>query len=404
MTAAMVATVATRATLPAARVIAGSLARWNPGIPCAVLLADEERGALDPARERFDLVRWNDLDTGGARRDTWLRFRHDEHALACAATPFLLAHLLGRGFDRVLFLKSESLVTGDLGPLFARLERASILLTPHLLAPLAGDAAAERELEVLLAGAYNGGVLGIASGENARRFLAWWSERVALDCRHAVAEGLHFEQRWLDLVPSYFEGVEVVHEPGANVGHWALPERRIVHEAGAYTAAGEPLRVFRASGHDPATPRRATRYSPRLALAETGATTELFEAYRTALLEAGWEAARGEDHAWNRFASGVAIPAVARRLHRELGEDAERFGDPFDDRGDDSFAAYLRSPAGPRDSGEGVRISRLWLAIYEERGDVARAFPDPFGADHRAFVDWTRTSGCREHGVPPELA
>lgn len=414
--ARVVASIASRATLPAARVLARSLARRHPEIDCRVLLADDDRdvspgggagdrrGGENELAEPFRLVRWGELAFDRPREDAWLRFRHEAHALACAATPHLLAHLLGQGSARVLFLKQESLVVGDLGPLFARLERASIVLTPHLLAPLPDASGLTRELEVLLAGAFNGGCLGVADREPARRFLAWWRDRVALDCRHAVGEGVHFEQRWLDLVPSYFDEVDVVREPGANVGHWVLPERTIEAAAEGFSADGAPLRVFRASGYDPHERSRATRFSPRLAVAAETASGALFELYRSELLAAGYEAARALPHAWSRFRSGVAIPAVARRLHRELGEAAERFADPFDDLGPDSFASYLRAPADPGDDGRPERISRLWRAIYDERADVALAFPDLLGRDQAGFLAWTRSSGRAEHAIDPELA
>lgn len=66
---------------------------------------------------------------------------------------------------------------------------------------------------------------------------------------------MHYEQRWLDLVPAYFDDVSVIRDPGANIGHWNLPER-----------LSDERRLFRFSGLDPDRPDRVTVYSERLSM------------------------------------------------------------------------------------------------------------------------------------------
>jgi hypothetical protein len=104
----------------------------------------------------------------------------------------------------------------------------------------------------------------------------------------------------------------------------------------------------------------------------------------------------------DRFANGVRIPAAARWLYREQGAAAQRFGDPFHPEGAASFFAFLREPAAG-EAGRERPISRLLDAVYRLRPDVARAYPDPRGADRAAFLHWAATSGVREHGLDREL-
>jgi hypothetical protein len=389
-------TIASKSRFAAARVVAASFREHHPQIPFFVALADEVEGCFDPSAEPFAVIPIAELGIPGLRT---VAFRQSEMELSCAATPWLLAHLLERGFDGVLFFKQESLVLGDFAPVAARLERHPILLTPHLASPPAGDAAVERELAVILAGAYNVGFLAVAAAPQARRFLAWWGERTIADCRHAVAEGMHFEQRWLNLVPGYFEGAHLVREPGANVGHWNLPERRIEIVGGEVRVDGEPGRLMRFSGYDPRRPEWATRHSDRLRVADLGDAAELFARYRAALLAAGDEVTRAWPYAFARFADGVAIPDAARALHRELGAGAGRFGDPFAGPASGSFRAHLAAPV---DRGA-PPVSRLWHAVYRLRPDVGRAYPEPLGRDRAGFLAWTRSSGAREHGIPSQL-
>ncbi len=389
-------TVVAKSCLPFARVLAASFAGRHPRIPFFVLLADEVGGFFDPAAEPFELLYLDDLDVPRGER---FRFQHGQQELSYAAAPYLLRHLLDRGFERALFLKQESLVVGDLSPAIERLERHSIVLTPHLLEPLSGADGAVRELEILLAGTFNVGLLGVSESAEARRFLTWWQDRVFRRCRHVVGEGMHYEQRWIDLVPAYFDGACILRDPGANVGHWCLPERLVEVRDGEVWAAGGSCSLFRFSGFDPELPQAVTRYTDRLRVAELGSAAELFERFAALLAAAGYHQARAWPYAFGRFDNDVPIPEVARRIYADLGEAVEAFGDPFSATGAGSFFRWLGEPV----DGSGRRsrrVTRLWHAVWGERLDVRRAFPDPLGRDCAAFLDWTVRSGAAEHGIP----
>jgi hypothetical protein len=213
-------------------------------------------GCFDPAAEPFAVADADALGLGAA-----MRFRYEQQELSYAATPSLVRHVLDRGHDRVLFFKQESLVTAGFEPVLERLDRAAIVLAPHLLEPVEDSA---RELAVVLAGTYNLGFLGVADRPPARAFLDWWGERLETLCHHDVAHGFHFEQRWIDFVPGLFDGVEVIREPGAVIGHWSLPERRVAVDGPHVTVDGGPCRLVHFSGHDLDEPAWATRYDRRL--------------------------------------------------------------------------------------------------------------------------------------------
>src|SRR3954449_5670810 len=371
-------TIAAKARLPSARVVARSFAAHHPGVPFFVLLADEVEGCFDAAAEPYDLLGLDALDLPDLRARC---FRYEREQLSYALTPTLLRCVLDRGFERVLFLKQESLVCGSLDEAVARLDDTAVLLTPHLLEPLAP----ERELTILQSGVYNLGFLAVADRPPARAFLGWWEDRLRTECRHAVADGLHWEQRWADLAPTLFADVGVLRDARVNVGHWNLPERSV-----------EDVRLFRFSGYEPDAPERATRYADRLGTAALNGASDYFARYRAALLDAGWAEARAWPYAFGRFADGAPIPALVRTLYDELG--GGRFGDPFE-VGPGSFAAWLRDPVDER----WPSLSRLWLTLHARRADRRAAFPDPLGADRSRFARWTRETGAREHGLPATL-
>jgi hypothetical protein len=376
-------------------VLAESFLAHHPEIPFYTLLADVPADGMDPDAEPGHMVLWSAMPSPW-RELMPMRFRQPE--LSYAATGLLLAHLFESGMRRVVFLKQETLVLGPIDSLFDALDRHSLVLTPHLLEPLEGDDAVARELNVLQSGIFNGGVVGVSATPAGRRFVEWWRNRTAVECRHAIAEGLHYEQRWLDFGPVFVDDCLILRDPAYNVGHWNLPERRIAVADGEVRVDGTACRIFRFSGYNPDVPAAVTKYSSRLSPATLGDAWTVFERYRAAVERAGWVEAAGFASAFETFDNGVPVPHVARVIYAQLGDSAARFGNPF--RTDpDSFFAWLI--AAPHDeAAAGMPIPRLWRWIYEQRHDVRQAFPDVEGAHRAAFLDWAQTFGMRELDLP----
>jgi hypothetical protein len=367
-----------------ARVLARSLHEHHPEIPVFLCLSDSSGERLDPAHEPFELFDVSDLPIPNLRA---FLFRYTRRQAAIAVKPFLLEHVLDQGFETVVYVDADILVLGRLNDLLEAARSNAITLLPHLLEPLETHDRIDRELNILQSGVFNGGVVGVGDTREGRRFLAWWQDRVHLHCRHAVAEGLHHDQRWLDLAPALFEDVQIFRDPTINTAHWNLPERDVARS-----------RLFHFSGFEPDRPGVLTRYSDRLSLGDVEAAAQLFPPYVRALLDAGWEATQGLEHAYGSFDNGVPIPDVARAVYSDLGEAAIRFGDPFRTTGSDSFYHWLARPA----DGNGD-VSRLWRDVHARRPDLQAAFPDLLGADREAFQAWVRESGAAEHAVPVEL-
>ena len=70
-------------------------------------------GYFDPGAEPFRMVALQEL---GATSLDGMRDRYNQQEFSYALTPFLMDWVLRQGMGRVLFIKQESLVTGDLTP------------------------------------------------------------------------------------------------------------------------------------------------------------------------------------------------------------------------------------------------------------------------------------------------
>jgi hypothetical protein len=387
-------TVIAKNYLPFARVLARSFAEHHPGVPFYVLLCDEVQNCFDPAEEPFVLIPFADLDTP---HPEGFRFRYSIQYLSIAAKPNLFEHLFGLGYERVLFLDSDILITGDLMALIDP-DESSVALTPHLLSPLHGAGRAGRELAIIRAGTFNAGCVSVMNDVRGREFIGWWQKRLRYHTIHDVARGLHGDQRWLDLAGSFFEGVSVIRDPACNVAYWNLPERAVSWHGEQLMVNGLPCRFFHFSGFSPASPTLLTRH---IASSESSSPSilQLLEHYANLLLEAGYEESRQWPYAWQTFDNGVRIPDIARNEYRDLGADVGRFGNPFDTSRAGSFFEWLREIE-PDEDHPDHRVSRIWDAVYRHRTDVQRAFPDHRGAGYEGFARWTELSGAAEHGIP----
>ncbi|MBI5870378.1 MAG: hypothetical protein HZB44_05380 [Actinobacteria bacterium] len=288
--AAAAGTIISKNYLPFARVLASSFREHHPEIPFHVLLMDEVDGCFDPLRESFPILNPGDAGITGI---PGFGRGYSREQLLSAAKPYLLSHLLDAGHETAVYLDADIMVLADLMAPLGEAAARGVVLTPHLLEPLVSEDRAARELNILQSGCFNAGFLSVSDQPSSRQFLSWWQKRVREHCQPAVAEGMHLDQRWLDLAPVYFEDMQVMRHPGFNVGHWNLPERALLQDERGLTADGDPCCFFHFSGFDPEWPQVVTRYNGRLTMDDIGpAAAGLFIQYASLLKAAGYEEAR----------------------------------------------------------------------------------------------------------------
>lgn len=208
---------------------------------------------------------------------------YTELEFAYALTPFAIQHLLEKSYEQVLFLKLETLVLGDLNPLFIELNLKSAIVTPHLLFPDISVTNINQEIDVLMAGVFNGGIVGFRNTTEALEYLKWWGQKTKSQCFRDILNGLHFEQRWLDFVTSFIINLGVVRHAGVNVAHWNLRERKLKIVNGILFAGEEKCLVFRFSGYDENNPAYLSRYKSDISEQNIGASGFTFDRYKKEL-------------------------------------------------------------------------------------------------------------------------
>jgi glycosyltransferase involved in cell wall biosynthesis len=392
---AAVCTIASKNYLAQVRTLAESFRCYHPSIPLYFLLVDRPDGYFDPAAEPFVTVQLADLPIPNL---AGFCFQYTILELNTAVKPFLLAYLFDRcGVDRLLYFDPDIKFYAPVTPLFDALGESSVVLLPHLTQPLL-DEARPSELDILRSGSYNLGFVGLARAETTTRLLAWWQEKLRRYCLADVSQGLFTDQRWMDLVPGMFEGVRIIRDPGYDVAYWNLQHRPLRRDDGAYAVDGAPLRFFHFSGFDPDSADTVSKHQDRYRLQDLPCLIDLFGGYKADLIRHGFAQVRSWPYAFARFDDGSRIPDAARKIYRDLGSQAERFGDPFSSRGEERFMAWLNEPAPGTGKREPV-ITRLALEIYRNRADLQLAFPQLEGDDRLAYTRWLASTGRRQHGL-----
>ncbi|HWX74609.1 MAG TPA: hypothetical protein VNZ05_04835, partial [Solirubrobacteraceae bacterium] len=393
-----ICTIIAKNYVAAARVLAESFLKHNPGGTCSVLVIDSSEGFIDPASEPFELVTIGQLEIEPFERMAAL---YTVLELATAVKPWLLRYLLGKGgAERVVYLDPDIQVFDSLAELDRLLGEHQLVLNPHLTHAMPRDGLRPSETDILIAGAYNLGFMGIAAGAETDEMLDWWSERLETDCIVAPERGLFVDQRWMDFAPGLVHDLYVLRDPGYNVAYWNLPTRKVRREGEGYTVEGSPLRFFHFSGYDPARPDELSRHQNRVLLSREPVLRELCDSYRAELLAHGHAQASGWPYDYERLPNGLAIDATARAVYRGALAQGELRRSPFETRGAREFLAYLRAPG---TSGAEAGVNRYLEELWRSRPDLQPAFPNLGGPDAARFLSWAQVSGRVEVPIPAQL-
>lgn len=315
--------------LPKVRVLFDSLTEHHPEWRQHLLLVEDwseaQCAALNLNAEVF-LPR--DLDIPNWRQ--W-SFCHDLVELCTATKPFMLKRLLKReDCDAVLYFDPDIVLFSRLDDLLSPFAEASILLTPHQVDPESQiEAIISQEITSLRHGIYNLGFIGVKSDQEGDRFVDWWGARLYHFCRDDIANGLFTDQRWIDLVPAFFDRVRILRSTRFNVASWNMTTRAVSQDAdGNVLVDGERLGFYHFTGLDSGNhDLQAVKFQN-----QTGVMELLLSDYLAAVAccENGLE---NSEWSFARFNDGSSITAPWRHWYRDTPEARLRSADPWSDPG-----------------------------------------------------------------------
>lgn len=381
-----------------ARVLGESFKRAHPDGTFSVLVVDDPTGFIDSAEEPFEVLAIDEIGIDDPER---MAASYDVMELSTAVKPWLLRHLLKRpGVETVAYLDPDIRIFGSIEEIAHRAREHGVVLTPHFTAPLPRDEHKPSEEDILIAGTYNLGFIGLGDGETTHALLDWWSERLEHHCLNDPEQGRFVDQRWIDLAPGIWPGIDVLRDPTFNVAYWNLPTRRLEIDGEGYLVDGEPLRFFHFSGFDPLRPGELSRHQNRIDVTHDPALSRICGEYAAELLAQGFKEVRDWPYGWDEMANGIHLDRPARSVHRNAVE-AGALGDSvFTELGAARFTSYLTDSES--ESNGHQLVNRYAQALWDTRPDFRDIFPNIDGDKGADFVSWLRDT-ARDTGISTAL-
>ncbi|MCF7970204.1 MAG: hypothetical protein K9L22_03440 [Methylococcaceae bacterium] len=316
--------------IPKVRILFNSLRKHHPEWKLHLALADELRLSIDLSNEPFDeIIPISELEIPSWRG--WA-FCHTIVELATAIKPFTLARLLSLpNTDKVIYLDPDMVVFSRLDDILAALDEANIVLTPHQTNPEKTlTAVMDNEICSLKHGIYNLGFVGVAATDVGKEFADWWSKRLYHFCRADIPNGLFTDQRWIDFVPAFFDGVTIMRSARHNVATWNLTTRKLSNDmTNSYLVNGQPLGFYHFTGFDSGAHLfMATKNS-----SGNVSVQKLIEWYTNQLQQFATDPLAKEPWAFGFYSDGTPISQAQRVVYRERVDLQRAFPDPFDASG-----------------------------------------------------------------------
>jgi len=320
-------TSATISYLPKVRVMCKTLKKYHPEFEIYFVLVDKVPDWLDLKEEPYDNVIPIEEITEISLK-SWI-FKYSIVEMCTAVKPFALKKLLAMpDCEMVFYFDPDIAFFSRIDELVQELKGANIILTPHQTKPESiHDAIWDNEICSLKHGIFNLGFIGVRKTEEGIKFANWWADRVDRFCWAELDQGLWTDQKWIDFVPVFFEGVKIIKNSRFNVAPWNLTTRKLSGSIkDGFTVDGQPLGFFHFTGFDSGAHEvMAMKYA-----GNNNAVKELISWYKDQLKKNDIKFNKEWAYAsYKFFENGEPITEIHRLIYKRRRDLQEAFPDPF---------------------------------------------------------------------------
>ena len=389
-----ICTIISKNYLAYARVLAESFLQYNGG-EVFVLLVDKIDNYFDPKKERFTVIEIDAIKDRIPHFDKFC-FQYNITELNTAVKPFFLEFLFEKfQLQKLIFFDPDILITSELNDLFSLLDKFSIILIPHITQPFK-DTHKPSELEILRAGVYNLGFIALSYTNSTRNLIGWWKKRLKRYCTVDIENGLFVDQKWIDLIPGFFDDVFILRDPSYNIAYWNLHYRKAYIEKDNILIDGKPVHFLHFSGFNPEDPDSISKHQDRFRPNDLNEMKQVFELYKNKLIANSYNLSKKWPCVFNHFDNGVVIPDIARRTYWAMSAGTKiKFGNPFNAIHKNNYFNWLSEPI----DNKNPKVTRFMYELYKNRLDVQRVYLDIFGTHREGFIRWFLESAKAEYNL-----
>lgn len=263
--------------IPQARTLFQSLAEFYPDSRYVLCLVDE----VDPSIFSEDVFEVIDVRSVGVPgfHDFMTQY-YSIIELNTAVKPTIMKKLYeDLEIDKVFYLDPDLFFYRPMTEIEDLFDRGqSIILTPHALGPIT-DTYQPNDDSLLISGSFNLGFIATRRSPEVMAMLDWWESKLEHLCVITPQGNYFVDQRWCDLVPSFFDNVHILRHPGYNVAYWNVFQRDLTHDESGWMVDDKPLVFFHFSGlpfHDLT---GVSKYQNRLTIDQIGPFGDEFRRY-----------------------------------------------------------------------------------------------------------------------------
>lgn len=320
-------TIASANYLSRVEVLLSSMKSQNPDAQCHVLLCEgpEEVAVLSqdtgiPFLSPHQVCpQWQHM-----------AFYYDIIEFNTALKPFLIEHLFHQGYDAVIYLDPDIEIFGSLQSIEDLLDTYDLVLTPHICRPLAIDGHKPAIDDIVRAGQFNLGFVGLAASSDSLAALSWWQEVCTEHCLFHARHRFFVDQFWADILPSFIQEFHCLRDPGCNMAYWNVFQRQLRHENGRWLADGGDLRFFHFSGLSKEDLTLVSIHQNRVTAPPGSPLHELLSHYGARLVATDWHRYSGRPYSFATYDDGLAIQREDRKKFLMLSkQERDSIGNPF---------------------------------------------------------------------------
>ncbi|MBN1622863.1 MAG: hypothetical protein JXN10_08435 [Clostridia bacterium] len=336
-----------------AKVLCSTLKQYNHDARFVLVVAGDIPENIEPSDDMFDHIL--SMDEIRGIKDPWIfKFKYNVTELCTALKPFAAKQIIeDYDTDRVVYLDPDIMVFGSFEKVEEILETKSMVFTPHQTSfEKETSFIKSNEILFLKRGTMNLGFFGVRNDEEGIRFLNWWAERLqdyCFDDNYELMDmlsidgllGLFTDQKWIDLVPSYFDNYHILKDPGYNMCTWNMNSRNVAANHGKYMVNGRPLVFFHFSGYDSG--GHINELNRNIAANPTNfAVIDISKTYTDKLSEADQERFGDLCYTYAKYDNGKSIRNFERKILLIRTDIQEHFPNPFDTSSDICYHNWVR--------------------------------------------------------------
>jgi hypothetical protein len=309
-----------------ARVLIESYKTIHPEHDITLVIVDKKRESSTLQKLGINIIWAEDLPI-----DNFLQyaFTFDIIEFNTNVKPTAMKFLLKK-YDKVIYFDPDIQVFSRIDHILEELNNASIVITPHSVTPIL-DGCKPDDSDLLRFGAYNLGFVGVSNCSESFSFLDWWSDRCLKLGFYEPQLGLAVDQKWIDLAPSFFPKLKILHNVGLNVAFWNLHERFLSKVNNQWFVNGKiPLVFFHFSSFNSDFVDVIAFKQTRFKQGERADFTEIANEYAVNIQKLKISEFDNQKYGFDYFNDGVYINPIVRRFYVILKNDMFEEDNPFE--------------------------------------------------------------------------